>query len=171
MTPCSGVISPCPALTFLTPMCYVHGRVPSRRTGVANTNSIMHRLFETENSIIADGNHSSHMNNSEKDDKNRFCIWTEKESKTLASYQDPKTRRAGHSTRKDSSAARARYRQSDTPPGTRDTRRPPRGSDDVFGAPRAAPVGHGVARDRSRSPSSRSPRPAHPACSAARGAR
>ena len=50
--------------------------------------------FGIGNSIIVDGNYISHMNNSEMDDKNRFCISTEQESKTLASYQDPKTRRA-----------------------------------------------------------------------------
>ena len=36
------------------------------------------------NSIIVDGNYISHMNNSERDDKNRFCISTEQGSKTQA---------------------------------------------------------------------------------------
>ena len=105
---------------------------------MTNTISITHKLysFRIGNSIIVDGNYISHMNASEKDDKNRFCISTQQESKTLA-IKTPKqgerqsdtrtldTRQdndkvhvhaishAGRSTRKDSRAARAQHRQSE----------------------------------------------------------
>ena len=114
------------------------------------------------------------MNISEKDDKNRFFISTKQECKTLASYQDPKTRRT--TKRYEDSWHKTRQRQgtragnqlrgtqyqkgfkrsagqvSDCRNSARDARReaPTRGSDDVLRAPRAAPVRRAVAWDRAR---------------------